>query len=127
MATVFVSYRSSDRELATKLARELQAAGHAVWLDAWKVGIGDQIVEQINSGLALSAYLVLCYSSAGHAAWMSIEWQSALARQLNGERVKILPVRLTGDAAPAILAGTRYADLTVDWQRGVADLLKAIL
>ncbi len=126
MANVFVSHRGADAVLAEQLANEIRSAGHSVWLDTWEVSIGDQIIEKMNDGLAGFTYLVVCYSSAGMAPWMNIEWMSALARQLNGEGVKVLPVRLSGKIAPAILSGTKYADLIADWKRGVADLLKAI-
>lgn len=126
MANVFVSHRGADEALAERLAVEIRHAGHQVWLDTWEVLVGDQIVEKMETGLAGSTYLVVCYSSAGMASWMNIEWMSALARQLNGEGVKVLPVRLSGSDAPAILRGTKYADLIADWTSGVAELLKAI-
>lgn len=126
MANVFISHRGADTPLAEKLASDIRAARHTVWLDAWEIDIGDQIVERMNDGLAGSSYLVLCYSASGMAPWMNIEWTSALARQLNGDRVKILPARLSGSDAPAILAGTKYADLIKSWSQGVADLLRAI-
>jgi hypothetical protein len=50
---------------------------------------------------------------------------SALARQLEGHNVRILPVRLTGGGPPAILADIKYADLVRDWDKGVAELLAA--
>jgi hypothetical protein len=126
MPRVFVSHRSTDADLAEKLAIDLRNAGHDVWLDTWEVTVGDDIVERINDGLASAAYLVTCYSSAGMAPWMNKEWMSTLARQMNGAGVKILPVRLSGKEAPGILAGVKYADLISDWKRGVSDLLRAI-
>ena len=81
----------------------------------------------MNEGLEGAAYLVLCYSSDGvMAPWISREWMSALARQLDGCHVKILPVLLTGGSPPAILADIKYADLVRDWDRGVKQLLRAI-
>lgn len=127
MANVFISHRGTDTVLAEKLAADIQAAGHKVWLDTWEITIGDQIVERMNQGLTGSAYLILCYSVSGMAPWMNIEWTSALARQLNGDGVKILPARLSGTDAPAILAGTKYADLIKNWSQGVTGLLKAII
>ncbi|HEY4641999.1 MAG TPA: toll/interleukin-1 receptor domain-containing protein [Thermoanaerobaculia bacterium] len=126
MPSVFISHRSTDAHLAEKLATDLRNAGHVVWLDAWEISVGDDIVERISDGLERSAYLVTCFSAAGMAPWMDKEWMSALARQMNGAHVKILPVRLTGTEAPAILAGTKYADLIKDWDQGVADLLRAM-
>jgi len=127
MAQVFVSHRSEDADMAERLATELRHCGHEVWLDLWRLDLGDSIVSAIDGGLAVSSYLVLCYSNAGvHTPWMSREWMSTLARQLNGQSVKILPIRLTGGTPPAILADVKYADLVTDWSAGVAALCKAL-
>ena len=126
MANLFLSHRKPDAALAESLAHELQAAGHQVWFDEWDIGIGDSIVERIDQGLQGTAYLVLCYSSSGMSPWIDREWQSALARQLQGHAVKILPVLLTGGKPPAILADIKYADLVRDWDQGVRALLQAV-
>jgi hypothetical protein len=127
MASVFVSHRTSDVDRARKLAEAVRGAGHGVWLDEWEVNLGDSIVERMESGLAGSAYVVLCYSSSGvMSPWMSREWMSALARQLDGRGVRLLPLRLSGGEPPALLADIKYADLVADWDRGVRELLAAI-
>lgn len=127
MANVFISHRKADDQEAEQLANQIRAAGHQVWLDEWAIGLGDSIVEKMNEGLEGATYVVVCYSSSGvTSAWMGREWYSALARQLNGAGVKLLPVRLTDGGPPAILADLRYADLVKDWSKGVTELLKAI-
>ncbi len=126
-ASVFISHRGQDAALANRLAQEIQQAGFRVWLDEWDIRVGDSIVERIDAGLDDARYVVVCYSDAGVLSpWMSREWMSALARLLEGHGVKVLPVRLSGGQPPAILADIRYADLVRDWQRGVADLLRAM-
>jgi TIR domain-containing protein len=127
VANVFISHRGADVLQAERLASELRAAGHQVWFDEWNIGLGDSIVERMNEGLEGAAYVVVCYSAAGVTSpWMGREWMAALARQLDGCGVKILPVRLTGGDPPAILADLKYADLVKDWDKGVSELLKAI-
>jgi hypothetical protein len=127
MANVFISHRKPDAAEAERLALAIQAAGHRVWFDEWELNIGDSIVGRMNEGLEGAAYLVLCYSSSGvDSPWMRREWLSALARQLSGPRVKVLPVVLTGGKPPAILSDIKYADLVKDWNRGLAELLRAI-
>ncbi|MFD3504296.1 toll/interleukin-1 receptor domain-containing protein [Streptomyces sp. NPDC058676] len=127
MASVFVSHRVVDAELAEKLAAQIRSAGHTVWLDEWEIGLGDSIVQRMAEGLEASRFLVLCYSEAGvDSPWMGREWMSALARQLQSEEVRILPVRLSGGTAPAILADVKYADLTADWDSGVQELCAAL-
>ena len=127
MANVFISHRGADTADAERLAVPIRKAGHVVRLDVWEVSVGDSIVAWMNEGLHGATYLVLCYSDAGiETGWISREWLSALARQMNNEGIRILPVRLTGGKPPAILADIRYADLVKDWDQGVSELLRAI-
>ena len=127
MANVFISHRGSDAQEAERLADEIRNAGHQVWLDKWNISLGDSIVERMNEGLEGATYVVVCYSSSGVTSpWMSREWMSALARQLSGHGVKLLPVLLTGGDPPAILADLKYADLVSDWSRGISELLQAM-
>jgi len=93
MATVFVSHRSADTLAVERLASALRQHGHDVWLDVWQINVGDSIVERMNDGLSRSSYLIVCFSDAGSLApWMGREWMSALARQLNGLPIRVLPV-----------------------------------
>jgi len=127
MANVFISHRGSDVQQAERLANEIRDAGHQVWLDEWNITLGDSIVERMNEGLEEATYVVVCYSSSGITSpWMSREWMSALARQLSGHGVKILPVLLTGGSPPAILADLKYANLVREWSQGVLELLRAL-
>ncbi|GIF73697.1 toll/interleukin-1 receptor domain-containing protein [Asanoa siamensis] len=127
MAVVFVSHRVADAALAEKLADDIRAAGHDVRLDETDLAVGDSIVEWMNAGLSAADYVVLCYSTHGvESPWITREWASALARQLQGAGVRLLPVVLTGGDAPAILADLKTADLTRDRAAGVARLLRAI-
>jgi hypothetical protein len=127
MANVFVSHRAADAGAARRLATELRDGGHAVWLDEWEIDLGDSIVERIERGLEGASYVVLCYSSVGVVSpWMSREWMSTLARQLEGHRVRLLPSRLSGGEPPALLADIKYADLVSDWDGGLRQLLAAI-
>lgn len=127
MAEVFISHRSVDADIAERLAQDIQQAGHSVWLDEWVIDIGDSIVKRMEEGLHGSAYLILCYSDAGvMAPWISREWMSALARQLEGQQIRILPVMLTGAVMPAILYDIRTADLRTNWDKGLTLLLRSI-
>jgi TIR domain len=120
MATVFISHRGADQVVAQRLAAAVRDRGHQVWLDAWEIQVGDSIIGQINAGLHNSEFLLLCCSDVPSASpWMNREWMSALARQLDGANVQILPVRLTGGTPPTILTDLKFADLVADWQLGV--------
>jgi TIR domain len=127
MATVFISYRSADRRRAERLAAVFRSRGHDVWLDTWNIKVGDSIVEKINAGLQDASHVVICYSDTGSLSpWMSREWMSTLARQLEGAGIHLLPARLSGGSPPAILADIKYADLVQNWTLGIEALCDAL-
>lgn len=127
MAAVFISYRSTDHAAAERLAIDLRGHGHQVWLDTWELHPGDSVVAKMDDGLTAAQYLVLCYpTDSTRGAWQSREWMSALHRQISGNGVKLLPVRLGGGEAPAILADIKHVDLGVDWAEGVRALHAAM-
>jgi TIR domain len=127
MSKVFISHRGADSDLAEKLAQSIKSCGrYEVWFDAWDVKIGDSIVGKINDGLTGNIALILCLSSSGSSPWMDTEWMSLLARQLQGQNVKLLPVRLSGGTIPPILAHIKFADLVSDWDGGIKNLLQVL-
>jgi hypothetical protein len=127
MASVFISHRTSDGVEAERLAIDIRNAGHQVWLDTWEINLGDSLIEQINDGLDGSVFVIVCYSLSGiNVPWMGREWMSALGRQLNGQKVKLLPALLSGGQVPAILADIKYANLGKCWSHGVTELLEAL-
>jgi hypothetical protein len=127
LASAFISHRGADSVEAGRLGAALADAGHEVRLDTWEIRVGDSIIGWMNEALRSSLFLILCYSKHGtEAPWMSREWQSGLALQLDGHGIKLLPARLTGGDPPAILADIKYADLTRDWDRGISELLRVM-
>lgn len=126
MPDVFISHRSADLDLAKKLSNDLKACGCTVWLDDERLLPGDSVVGEIEAGLLDCGYVILCLSSEGPSDWMDREWMATLARRLNGVKVKLLPIFLSGGTLPAILADIKYVDLTRDWDRGIEQLCSAI-
>jgi hypothetical protein len=127
MATVFVSHRGVDRAKANALADALVAAGHKVWFDEWEILPGTSIVGAMESGREVSAVVLLLLSLRGITTpWISREWMSALADQMNGRNVRVIPVKYGGGDLPALMADIKVADLDKDWKVGMAELLRAI-
>jgi molybdopterin-guanine dinucleotide biosynthesis protein A len=113
--------------MALRLRDDLEARGHRLWFDALEIDVGDSIVAKMDSGLASASHLLLCLSASGvDTPWISREWMSALARQMNGADIKLLPVLLPGGSIPVLLADVRYADLRSDWEDGINNLDEAL-
>lgn len=127
VARLFISHRCTDTSAAVRLAADLTARGHVVRLDDSDLEVGDSILAWMNSSLGDAEFVILCLSGSGvDTPWVSREWYSALARQLNGEGVQLLPVKLTGGALPPLLADIKYADATLDWAAAVDALDSAV-
>ena len=57
--TVFISYSHADSEFVNDLADKLKASGVDVWIDRWKIKVGDSITQKINEGIGESDYLLI--------------------------------------------------------------------
>jgi hypothetical protein len=127
MAFVFISHRAADIATAERLGRAVNAVGHAVHLDRWEVRIGDSVPMFWNETLATADVLLLGHSTLGiHAPWVAQEFLPALALELSGRGITLLPAVLSGTEAPARLVGRPCTDLTVDWDRGISTILRAL-
>ncbi|SNQ47218.1 conserved hypothetical protein [Frankia canadensis] len=127
MAFVFISHRAADVATAERLGRAVNAVGHAVHLDRWEVRIGDSVPMFMNETLATADFLLLGHSTLGiHAPWVAQEFLPALALELAGRGITLLPAVLSGTEAPMRIGGRPCTDLTVDWDRGVSALLREL-
>jgi TIR domain len=82
---VFVSYRSTQKQYATKVADSLRRRGAAVWFDEISVRPGDSISGAINRGLGWCTHLVLIVDETFFdSSWTKAEYESVLYRHLSG-------------------------------------------
>jgi hypothetical protein len=108
MHGVFLSHRSHDKEWVGTLARDLLHSGYQVWLDEWEIKGGDWFATKISEGLASARYVLVVLSRAStssDAGWVKAEWTSALARELSGVDIKVIPVLKELCVVPDILRG----------------------
>jgi hypothetical protein len=127
MAFVFISHRAADVAAAERLGRAINAVGHVVHLDRWEVRIGDSVSMFMNETLTTADFLVLGHSTLGiHAPWIAQEFLPALAVELASRGIVLHPAVLSGVEAPARLGGQPCTDLTTDWDRGVATILREL-
>lgn len=114
MATgVFLSHASADKPLARRLARDLRAAGLAVWLDQWVIGVGESFEQHIAQGLADTRFVVVLLTPAAvRSEWVDREWRSRFEDEARSRQVHIVPVRGEPCEMPDFLAQRRPVDLS---------------
>lgn len=111
-----------------RLAEDLKATGVDVWLDEWEIRVGDSLRQRIEEGIQSSAWLAVILSehSVG-SQWVNRELNAAFARELEVQRVFILPIRIDNCEIPVFLKDKFYADFRFDYEAGLRSLLKAIV
>ncbi|MGE0130264.1 MAG: SUMF1/EgtB/PvdO family nonheme iron enzyme [Blastocatellales bacterium] len=72
--TVFVSYAHQDADFASRLIADLDAAGHACWIDTNSIKGGDEWIGAIAEGISESyAFVVIVTQKALESRWVRDE------------------------------------------------------
>lgn len=110
-ASVFLSYNSVDKEYVRKLAAAITVAGTRVWFDEWIIRPGDSIPGAIDEGLSRFDTFVLIWSEAASVSrWVKTEMEAAVARWINDDAIRIIPVLLDKTPLPTLLLSIRHID-----------------
>lgn len=62
MSNIFLSHTHADKPFVRKLANDLKASGHKVWIDEAEINIGDSLIEKIRTGLDQVDYIAAILS-----------------------------------------------------------------
>ena len=128
MATIFLSHSSANKPFVRKLGNSLTALGHNVWLDEWKIRVGDSIVEKVSEGIEKADFVVVVLSSTSVASrWVEREWQAKYWDEINRRRVHILPVLLDSCRIPQLLRDKKYADFRTNYEKALFDLAESLI
>jgi TIR domain-containing protein/LGFP repeat-containing protein len=111
MSTIFLSHNQKDKPFVRHLAEELKKKGVRVWLDEAEIKVGDSLIAKIQQGLDEMEYVgvILSNNSVG-SAWVEKELETAMYQEINGRRVKVLPILIEDCKLPPFLNGKAYAD-----------------
>ncbi|MEI2654683.1 MAG: toll/interleukin-1 receptor domain-containing protein [Microthrixaceae bacterium] len=113
MSRVFLSHNHKDKPFVRRLATDLVQANLHVWIDEVEMAVGDSLIERIQDGIDSSDFLavVLSHNSVA-SAWVREELHMALTDQINGKRIRVLPLKVDDCALPGFLRHRVYCDFT---------------
>lgn len=112
MKDFFISYTSSDENMATWIATVLEKEGYTTIIQAWDFNVGENFLERMNDALINSRCLILVLSNAYFdSQWCKIEWISKLAEQVTTGERKILPIRIEPVNVTGLLSTIIYKDI----------------
>lgn len=126
--TVFISYSHSDSQFVDELADKLKATGVDVWIDKWKIKVGDSITQRINDGIRASDFLIVVLSCASvNSKWVREELNAATIKNVEEERQAfILPALLEECQIPMLLQHRKHANFKDDPEQAFQELLEVI-
>lgn len=111
MASVFLSHSHSDNAIARRLASDLRAAGVIVWIDETELGVNDSLIRKIGDAIDAADFLVVLLSDDSvNSEWVLRETEVALAEELVGRTVRVLPLLVRDCRVPPFLRDKIYAD-----------------
>lgn len=92
---IFISYRTTRRPWVEILAKNLQAQGYSVFIDAWELTAGDNFTRKIFSALQNSRYaLLIATPEAAESGWVQEEYEFMFNRAKRQADFHWIPVVL---------------------------------
>lgn len=124
---VFISYSSEDKEIARRLAHDLESANIDVWYDEFKLKAGDPLLHTIREGIEESDVLLVLMTAKSIASkWVDTEVREAFAKHGDTGAPSIIPIRVDDTEPPAFLRSIKYVDIRSDYDKGLRQLLCAL-
>lgn len=130
MSSLFLSYNSKDRPFVRRLRRELFDKGVRIWIDESEIKVGDSLIDKISEGIADVEFLGAILSpNSVSSRWVQAELRIAVTREINGKKLKVLPILIEDCELPVFLESMKYADFRspAEFDAGVRQLLDVIL
>jgi type III secretion system FlhB-like substrate exporter len=127
MGHLFVSYARKNIEIAEKLTADLERAGFNVWLDRKGIDGGSKWAAEIARAISECETFLLLISPDSIAS-DNVRKECDLAAEDKRRMVPVI-IHEVPQIPPELryhLAGLQRIDCTADYQRGFADLLRAL-
>lgn len=132
MIRAFISHKSEDSQVAEEIGSYLREKGIDVWLDTWRIGYADSIVQSVNRGLESSDVMVVLLSQKSiESRWVEKEWNAKFSDELRTGKNIVIPVCIElpeNLRIPALLRDKKYISiLPNNWKNGLLRLAATIL
>lgn len=118
---IFISYSHQDKEFVDKLVQDLQNSGISIWVDKVEIKLGDSFIEKISEGIDKMEYLAIVLSpDSVNSSWVKKEVEVAMNQEIQGKKIKVLPLLHRECTIPSFLQDKLYADFTEEERYEVA-------
>jgi hypothetical protein len=129
MVSLFLSHSWQDKFFARKLAEVLESRGVKVWIDEAELKVGDSLLQRISEDIGKTDFfgIVLSHNSVS-SSWVQKELQMAMTYEIDGKKIRVLPILLEKCEIPVFLKDKLHADFTnpADFGNSLFQLLSAM-
>lgn len=110
---LFICYSHEDSAFVNKLIFDLKQFGTDIWIDYREIKLGDSLLKIISKAIENTPYFAVILSpDSVKSNWVQKELQIAMTQEVEGEKVKVLPVLYKKCDIPLFLRDKVYADFT---------------
>src|SRR5262245_26870833 len=95
--SIFLCHNRHDKPFVRRVNRELTKTGISTWLDEAEILPGDLLLEELEHGMHSMDYLgVFISPDSIRSQWVKKELNVALTREIEGRKVRVIPLLLAG-------------------------------
>lgn len=124
---VFICHSSKDKSFVRRLAKELKSFNISVWFDEWEIKVGESLREKIEGAITSSSFLCVVLSKNSiKSKWVTRELSAAFAKELESNKIFILPLLVEKCKLPLFLKDKKYANFLTSYEKGFSELLDAV-
>jgi hypothetical protein len=124
---IFISYSSTNRDIARRIANALNKKDYVIWFDEWEIKVGDSIIDKINKGIVESDFLLILLSKGSmKSKWVSEELNAAKMKEITKRKTFILPLLVENCEVPPLISDKRYADFRTSFRSGINEITKVV-
>ncbi len=125
---VFISHNSMDKPFVHRLTKDLREHGVDLWLDENEIGVGDSLIDLIQSAIQdAKFFIVILSNNSMKSKWVKKELNSALSLEIESGKSFVLPVVIDDCEFPLFLHEKLYADFKKGYETGLLQLLKVLI
>jgi TIR domain-containing protein len=125
--SAFISYAHEDESFVSELVDELARHGVQILIDRVVLNVGDSLIAKISEAIAEGDFLIgVISSSSVSSPWCQKELRLAATQGIKGNRVKVLPVKVSDAVMPDFLDDVFWADGNRGVETVAAQLVRAM-
>ena len=110
---IFICYSHSDKKFVQRFSKDLKRNNIRIWVDDEELKLGDSLIDTISEGIEKMDYLAAVLSpEAVKSGWVKKELEIAMTKEIQGKKIKVLPIIVKKCKLPPYLVGKLYADFT---------------